>query len=358
MIMVSLCMIVKNEEAVLARCLESVKHLVDEIIIADTGSGDKTKEIAAKYTDKIYDFRWIDDFGAARNFSFSKATMDYELWLDADDVIEEEEAVKFTELKKNLSPDIDMVTMLYDTGFDVDGKALLTSTRERLIKRDRGFYWIDPVHECIPLAGNVYYSDIRISHRKEKTTEISKRNLEIYEKLKVRGACFTPRQTYYYARELFDHKEYSEAAKYFELFLLENKGWKEDNISACILLAKCYNFLCEKEKVPENLVRSFVYDAPVPEICCQLGYYYKEKMDFETAIGWFETALVPRRSRRGFVQQKYEGYIPHIELCVCYFKLGDMEKAIYHNNKAAELNEKDQAVIHNLEFFAKFNGNI
>ena len=59
MITISLCMIVKNEEAVLKRCLDSIADLMDEIIIVDTGSTDKTKEIAAQYTDKIYDFMCI-----------------------------------------------------------------------------------------------------------------------------------------------------------------------------------------------------------------------------------------------------------------------------------------------------------
>lgn len=67
---ISLCMIVRNEEAVLARCLDSIRDEVDEIIIVDTGSSDNTKEIAARYTDKIYDFKWIDDFAAAREFFF------------------------------------------------------------------------------------------------------------------------------------------------------------------------------------------------------------------------------------------------------------------------------------------------
>ena len=80
-------MIVKNEEKVLARCLESVKDIVDEIIIVDTGSNDKTKEIAYRYTQNVYDFEWAQDFSAARNYSFSKATKDYQMWLDADDII-------------------------------------------------------------------------------------------------------------------------------------------------------------------------------------------------------------------------------------------------------------------------------
>ena len=72
MVSVSLCMIVKNEEEVLARCLENVQGIVDEIIVVDTGSTDNTREIAERYTQQVYDFAWKDDFAAARNFSISK----------------------------------------------------------------------------------------------------------------------------------------------------------------------------------------------------------------------------------------------------------------------------------------------
>ena len=86
MITISVCMIVKNEERVLARCLDSLSGLADEIIIVDTGSDDKTKEIALSYTDHVYDFVWVDDFSAARNYSFSKAAMVYIYVADADEV--------------------------------------------------------------------------------------------------------------------------------------------------------------------------------------------------------------------------------------------------------------------------------
>ena len=87
---ISLCMIVRNEEKTLERCLNSVKKVVDEIIIVDTGSTDSTKSIAKKFTNKVFDFKWCDNFSLARNFSFSKATCEYIMWLDADDIITEE----------------------------------------------------------------------------------------------------------------------------------------------------------------------------------------------------------------------------------------------------------------------------
>ena len=87
MVTISLCMIVKNEEKHLARCLGCVAKLVEEIIIVDTGSTDQTVEIASRYTPNVYSHPWTDDFSDARNYSFSKATMDYCMWMDADDII-------------------------------------------------------------------------------------------------------------------------------------------------------------------------------------------------------------------------------------------------------------------------------
>jgi glycosyltransferase involved in cell wall biosynthesis len=83
----SLCMIAKDEEANLPRCLESVKGVVDEIILVDTGSTDHTKEIAAEHGAKVFDFPWTGDFAAARNESLSHATGDWILVLDADEAI-------------------------------------------------------------------------------------------------------------------------------------------------------------------------------------------------------------------------------------------------------------------------------
>jgi len=84
---VSVCMIVKDAQAALYRCLDSVKPIADEIIVCDTGSTDRTMEIAREYTDQVYRIPWEDDFAAARNRSIEKATKDWILWLDADEYL-------------------------------------------------------------------------------------------------------------------------------------------------------------------------------------------------------------------------------------------------------------------------------
>ena len=158
-------MIVKNEEKLLARCLDSVADIMDELIIVDTGSADRTKEIAARYTDKIYDFEWIGDFAAARNFAFSKATMEYIYSADADEALDEENREIFRRLKENLLPEIDIVQMYYANQLDFG--TIYNFDRElrpKLFKRVRTFRWEEPIHEQIVLEPVIYDSDVAILH--------------------------------------------------------------------------------------------------------------------------------------------------------------------------------------------------
>lgn len=352
MVSVSLCMIVKNEEDVLARCLESVDSLADEIIIIDTGSTDKTKSIAEKYTDKIYDFTWIDDFSAARNFSYEKATGDYILWLDADDILMPEDREKFKTLKETLTFDTDVVMMRYNTAFDERGRVTFSYFRERLSKRNRNFRWYEPVHEYLQFGGNILHSDVAITHGKLKVTR-SSRNLEIYENLLAKGEILSARGTYYYARELKDNARYEDAIKTFTEFLDSGLGWVEDNITACKELAKCCQLTNQNEKALESLFRSFQYDTPRGETCCQIGYHFKEGGKYQQAAFWFELTLMLKKPENswGFYQEDYWGYIPAIECAVCYDKMGDYKKAAGYNELAAQFKPDSPSVLYNRKYF-------
>lgn len=98
--MLSFCIIGKNEEAILERCLLALVPYGYEIIFVDTGSTDRTKEIALKYTDKVYDFEWIDDFSAARNYSISKASNEIVLPIDCDEIVVEFDKARTEQLIK------------------------------------------------------------------------------------------------------------------------------------------------------------------------------------------------------------------------------------------------------------------
>lgn len=352
MVTISLCMIVKNEEDVLARCLASVQDLVDEIIIADTGSTDATKEIAAKFTDHLYDFPWIDDFSAARNFAFSKASMDYCMWLDADDIIIDQDRAGFLELKQTLDPDTDVVMMKYNTGFDANGTPTFSYYRERLLKRLAGFVWQGAVHEVITPRGTLLYSDVAVTHHKLHPSDPD-RNLRIFEKLLREGKTLCPREQFYYARELYYHAQYERAIQVFHAFLNDGAGWVENNIDACQHLAYCYYKLGKRQEALDALFSSFRYDTPRAELCCDIGKHFLDCGSYQQAIYWYETAASRNKNDRagGFINQDCYGYIPYLQLCVCYDRLGDLVKANDYNERAGKEKPDDSIVAKNRRYF-------
>ncbi|MGL5693064.1 MAG: glycosyltransferase [Peptostreptococcaceae bacterium] len=352
MITISLCMIVKNEEDVLARCLDSIKYLVDEIVIVDTGSTDKTKEIASKYTNRIYDFEWIDDFSAARNYAFSKATKKYVMWLDADDVLLSNDKTKLKKLKKNLDPTVDTIMMKYNVGFDADDNVTLSYYRERLFKRETNPTWVDPIHEVVVPYGNVFHSDIAISHKKIHVSEPG-RNLRIFEKMVNSGIELNPRQQFYYSRELYYNTRYDEAVIGFTKFLDSKKGWIENSISACVDLANTYEAMGDNDNALKALFRSFEFDEPRAEVCCNIGRYLLDQGLYRVSIYWYNVALTRKENTEsgGFTNHDYYGYIPAIQLCVCYDRLGDRQMAIAFNELAAKYKPNDSAVEYNRNYF-------
>ena len=352
MITVSLCMIVKNEAEVLARCLESAAGLVDEIILVDTGSTDGTKEIAARFTDRIYEFAWEDDFAAARNYAFSLAEREYCLWLDADDVLLPPDQKLFRTLKETLPPTTSVVMAKYNTGFDDAGNVVFSYYRERLIKNRAGFRWKGAVHEVIEPAGEIVYADFAVTHRKIRASDPD-RNLRIYEKLLAQGATLEPRQQFYYGRELFDHGRYAEAQEVFAAFLAEGRGWRENNIDACRLQSLCLERLNQSEKAVSALLQSFVYDRPRAEICCELGRWFFTREDYHTAAYWYTAALLcPRNDKTGaFTLPDCYGFLPCLQLCVCYSRLGDQDRAEHLNELAASFKPDAPEVLHNRAWF-------
>lgn len=343
-------MIVKNESEIICRCLDSVKNIVDEIIIVDTGSTDNTKAIVSRYTDKVFDFVWIDDFASARNFAFSHASMDYILWLDADDVLLEPEGQKLLQLKQTLDRSVDAVSMHYHLAFDSERNVTSSLRRNRLVKRLKGFQWHGAVHEYLAVGGHILNSDIAITH--QPIEHDSDRNLCIYERRLAAGETFTPRDLFYYANECLDHKNYERAIEYYLKFLDSKQGWVEDNITACGKLADCYYRLGDIERERKYTLKSFEYDTPRAEFCCRLGYGFIQKSEWQKAIFWYKlaTQLEKPKNSWGFFNEVCWTWLPHLQLCVCYDRLGEYKLAYEHNEIARKYRPNDEQVLHNKKY--------
>ena len=352
MISLSLCMIVKNEEAVLDRILKPVSQVMDAILIADTGSSDRTKEIAEQYTSQVFDFPWCDDFSAPRNFLLEKVRTDYWMWLDADDVLDEENLEKLKSLKETLDPGTDVVMMEYAAGFDQSGRTTFSYFRERIMKTSRNFRWNGAVHETVIPEGNIIYSDVVIRHRKCGKGDPD-RNLRIYEKMLAGGETLEPRHQLYYGRELYYHQRYPETEAVLVEFLKNPSGWLENKIDACFVLGQCYRKMGEKKYALEAFLYSLTMDVPRAEICCEVGKIFLERELPRQAGYWYGQALtVPSDKKKcGFFMAECHGFVPYMQLCVCYDKMGCPEQAFFFHKKAKGLKPEEPGVLYDQKYF-------
>lgn len=352
----SLCMIVRNEEDTLPRCLTSVGDLVDEIVIVDTGSTDRTVEIAQTFGARVHSFAWCDDFSAARNYAFSLATKDYIMWLDADDVIREEDQPAWRTLKSNLDPEIDAVTAWYHLAF-YGNTPSYSSRLVRVVRRAAGFRWHGQVHEYLGVSGRILQADVAVCHRPVRHD--ADRNLRIYEGRIRNGELFSPRDTLYYANELFDHGRIVEAITQYETFLKIPDIWREDAIFACYRLSDCHLRLGHREEAQMAVLRSFVYDAPRSEACCRLGHAALQQGDLDAASAWYRLAVWCRRPPgfMGFLNRACETWLPHIQLCVILARQGRFQEALDENEQAANfLGSDDPMIAHNRAQLAELLG--
>lgn len=295
----SLCMIVKNEEAVLQDCLDSLYELMDEIIIVDTGSTDRTKEIAARYTDKIYDFTWCNDFSAARNFAFSKASGDYIYSADADEYIDSANRVRLRQLKQALLPEVEIVQMIYVTEqINHPTENFARDLRPKLFKRLRTFTWIEPVHETVNTNPVVFDSDVEIRHRPQG--DHSGRDFEVFFQVIQEKGTLSDRLLTMFIRELYkagDEAALCRAKPFLERMLENVAEQKKELLTRQIIaiLLKVYRLTDDTANMLKLGLRGEI-NLPSAEVCMEFGYFFLKKEDYPEAAHWFYIAAFESES--------------------------------------------------------------
>lgn len=180
---ISLCLIVKDEEKNLPVCLESAADLVDEIVVVDTGSLDRTKEVAARFGARVFDSPWADSFAAARNESLRHATGDWIFWLDADDRLDADNRRKLRELLARLGEENVAYLLRILSLPDAVSGATVAVDQVRLFRHDPRIRWEYRVHEqilpAVQRAGGVARpTEIVIEHSGYHDPRLRRRKLE------------------------------------------------------------------------------------------------------------------------------------------------------------------------------------
>lgn len=338
----SVCLIVKNEERVLARCLECASQFADELIVVDTGSSDRSVEIARKYTSKVFFHKWQDSFAEARNYAYSLATCEYMMWLDADDVIDGDNIGKFLKLKQETTPDIDVIFTIY-RNYSEDGIENYI-LRDRIIRRSLNPKCVGDAHEAIPILPSwkcVYASDITIVHKKEYVND-PKRNMGIFNKVINEGKFLTNFDKANYCKELVIAKNYEKA---YEIF----KQIKQTANDLCYYYALFFvaNGLISDEKYDECIAEIEELDRKMPitaYMVYEQGLCYEKLGKTDLAKECYRRAMtIPEDPSTLFIQYTgYTDYFPLLRLAIMAAIEGDGRTAKTCLDKASMLYPKNK----------------
>lgn len=336
--MISLCMIVKNEENTLSRCLNNIRDKVDEIIIVDTGSNDRTKEIAKKYTNEIFDFKWCDDFAKARNFSISKAKNDWILVLDADEEVTEfnNEAInEFTNTDKKIVGRINRI----NTFDDADGKKRLFERVNRVFNR-KYFKYEGIIHEqVVKINGEDYNTvnvDITANHvgyEKEviSRTNKTKRNRELLQKA-IKQKNDDSYLYYQLGKTFFMENDYLDAELNLEKAIELERNTKYEYVQDLI---ESYGYTLINLKKYKKALELISYEDA-----------YKNMADFNFVMGliymnnaMFKEAVLKFIECQNSAECNIEGvnsYLANYNIGVIYECLGFTEEAVKFYKKCGD----------------------
>lgn len=360
----SICIIAKNEEQNIARCLESLQGLEAEVVVVDTGSTDKTREIARRYTANVYDFVWCDDFAAAKNFAISKASYSYVMVLDSDEYV----------MSFDVNTVLDMLKQY--------PKAVLRIKRRNIFSRNEqqqeNEEWINRVfskelfryegriHEQVTsLDGSpyqMYQVPIVIGHTgydlpEEKRREKAERNVVLLEQelerlLKMHGASSVaedielqaasgikdvaaeqiPYILYQLGKSYYMAKEYERACEYFAMGLSYDL---EPKLEYVIDMVETYGYaLVNSGNAGQALFFENIYDefGNSADFQFLMGLIYMNNARFMDAITEFKKATEQESSRTVGVN----AWLANYNIGVIYECMGQVEQAKEYYEKCGE----------------------
>lgn len=337
----ALVMIVHNEGDCLAHCLESIKSIVDEMIIVDTGSSDDTVQIARQYTPKVYSYQWHNDFSAARNFALDKTTCEWVLSLDADELLEGVANLHSLISDTPYSAFFLPLCALKCKENDLEYDRFMVLRLFRSIHRFQG-----TIHEFVKIDDSTaigYAQQPVIWHTPVSTTERHhrrRRNIRLLTTA-LKENSSNPCLHYYLGTEWLGLGRISTAIRYFKQALsqlpIEQTVFRTPAIRHLI---SCYkNTDCLNEGLYLCLEESLHY----PEYCDLFfdgGVLFELKGEYEIALKWFEEAVkLGPPPLALFHTAGTDSYLAYYHLGFCAEKLGLHKEAHSYYEQALTANK-------------------
>jgi len=339
--MISVCMIVKDNEATLFKCLESIKDIADEIIVVDTGSKDKTKEIAKKFGSKICDFVWTYNFSEAKNYAISKAKHPWILEIDADEsiskkdhqkiknLIKSDEHLGYNFIQRNYTNEIGSFGWTSCKGDDYEESKVATGfvarNMVRLYKNDKRIKKEGVIHDSviksIEKIGTIGDTDVVVHHfgLLNRNEDRLRWYIEM-EKKNLRDDFF---QEYQIGSQLFHLGELNEALEHFMKSLKLNQNFNLTWLEIAIISIK-------KGKIRESkplLLKSL--QLKEHEMAWNhLGIVESYEGNYKKAIECFEKAIQMNEKNADF----------HFNFSQTLKKAGDKRRAKQEYDRAVYLN--------------------
>jgi len=357
---IALAMIVKDEAHNLPKLLKSIEGCFDEIHITDTGSTDNTIEIAKDAGCIIHHFDWIDDFAAARNYSFSHPQTDYIMWMDGDDVLGNKE--EFLKWRDNVMLLADYWFVNYNYAYNDTGKPVCIFARERVVKRTSKFTWKFFIHE-----GMIPDSKVPIKAQAVKSWSVNHmrtvhdlardrgRNITIIEKHLANNEVLPDRLQFYYGKELFDVGRVEDAFKVLNDLHMDNME-PHDRILAIQYLTKSLLLLASKEEGEKKnnlLNRSFQTAVTSTILDPKRAEFYILAGDALISLNRFADALPYYNAAKGCLQppddqvrplfqiNEFYGFVPMEQIARIYIRLEMPEKALSEAKSCYDLFGKE-----------------
>lgn len=354
---ITLCLIVKDEEKQILKCIESFKGLFSGIVIVDTGSKDFTKALAQKKGANVFTYKWDNDFSKARNFALSKVKTDWVLMVDADDRIQKKDKENLIKILKSINKNTFIISCPYILSSKINSKLGQTGYRVRFFKTALGLKFVYPVHEYLSIhkkyQKNHEKTDIPFIHIK-KSSDLKKglsRNIEIMKK-NIKKYQKDLRILYYLVHDNYFYGNYKETIGWCQEYIKNNpqNNYKVNKILAW--QAVCYSKSGMPVKAINTLSKAIEQAPELIEPYLYLGDILMTNKKYNEAIHSYklaQTCKYPKNTNMFFNTAAYKYYADQ-SLTYALPKIGDYKNALKHAKKVQKFLPHDKKLNSHIQF--------